>query len=311
MNLFSGLEKLGFGKLDKVELFEEKKKDDKDKGHEQHEVHVATEEELLFDKKYHCPCCDEEFTSKAVRTGKTKLLGTDTDLRPKYQTVDVLKYDAIVCPKCGYAALNRFFDKALSIQQKLVKENITPDFKGIPDGGDKYSYEYAIMRHKLALMNAAVKKAKSSEKAYICLKTAWILRGAAENVPKEDPERAKKVKAYNIEQLEFLNNAFKGFNDAYMSEEFPLCGMDEMTVTYLLGELARRTGHYEEAQKWVGRVISSHDANERIKNKARDVKELIEKNIKDRDERRAKRAALAAKNAADTAGPLENAEESK
>ena len=54
-----------------------------------------------------------------------------------------------------------------------------------------------------------------------------------------------------------------------------MCGMDENTCTYLVGELARRLGHYEEASRWISRVLTARDANERIKAKAREAKELI------------------------------------
>ena len=48
----------------------------------------------------------------------------DSDLRPKYQAMDSLKYDAVVCPNCGYAALNRFFNYMTDAQAKLIKANM-------------------------------------------------------------------------------------------------------------------------------------------------------------------------------------------
>lgn len=57
-----------------------------------------------------------------VRTGKVRLVGADSDLRPRYMGVDSLKYDAILCPKCGYAALNRYFNFVMSSQAKNIKE---------------------------------------------------------------------------------------------------------------------------------------------------------------------------------------------
>ena len=63
--------------------------------------------------------------------------------------------------------------------------------------------------------------------------------------------------------------------EAFSKESFPMCGMDEITVTYLIADLARRTGKYEESSRWISRVLTSRDANERIKNKARDIKELL------------------------------------
>ena len=47
---------------------------------------------FIFDKTYTCPVCDKGFKTKTVKTGKVKLISADTDLRPKYQHMDSLKY---------------------------------------------------------------------------------------------------------------------------------------------------------------------------------------------------------------------------
>ncbi len=276
MNLFSGLDKFGLGKLEKMEVFEEESKKTASKSGEAEKPKV-TEADLLFDKTYSCPVCGEEFHSKMIRTGKVKLLSADSDLRPKYQLVDSLKYDALVCPKCGYAALSRFFKFMMPSQAKLINENITANFRGLPPTGDVYTYDDAIARHQLALANAVVKKAKTSEKAYTCLKLAWLCRGKAESLPKETPDYDTVIEELKKEEKAFLANAYEGFIEAFSKEMFPMCGMDEMTVTYLVAELARRIGKYEESSRWVSKVLTSREANERIKNRAREVKELLNK----------------------------------
>jgi len=89
-----------------------------------------------------------------VKIGKAKLIGTDLDLRPKYEIVDSLKYDVILCPHCGYAAMARFFQYITGPQAKLVRVNISQAFKNVEPKGDIYTYEEAIERYKLALANA-------------------------------------------------------------------------------------------------------------------------------------------------------------
>lgn len=274
MSLFSGLEKFGLGKLEKMEVFEEDAKKKAASGQKAEKPKI-TEEDLLFDKTYTCPVCDEEFHSKMIRTGKVKLLSADTDLRPKYQLVDSLKYDALVCPNCGYAALSRFFKFMMPAQAKLIRENISKNFSGLAPSGNTYTYDDAIARHQLALANAVVKKAKTSEKAYTCLKMAWLYRGKAESLPKDTPDYDNVIKELAGEERELLENAYDGFLNAFSKEAFPMCGMDELTVTYLVADLARRIGKYEESSRWISKVLSSRQANERIKNKARDIKELL------------------------------------
>ncbi|HCR39949.1 MAG TPA: DUF2225 domain-containing protein, partial [Lachnospiraceae bacterium] len=68
----------------------------------------------------------------------------------------------------------------------------------------------------------------------------------------------------------------EGFEEAFRTETFPMCGMDENTVTLLVAELARKIGKIEESGRWISKILTARDANERIKAKAREIKELIQ-----------------------------------
>ena len=188
--LLSGLEQFGLSGLENMDLYEQPKK--KEEGEE--EAPVMQEQDYLFDKTHTCPICDNEFKTRTIKVGKVRLIGTDPDLRPRYEQVDVLKYDIILCPKCGYAALSRFFKYITSPQAKRIKEAISTKFKPVAEVKDVYTYDEALERYKLTLANAIVKMAKASEKAYICLKTAWLLRGKGESLDITDPEYEAKKK---------------------------------------------------------------------------------------------------------------------
>ena len=54
-----------------------------------------------------------------------------------------------------------------------------------------------------------------------------------------------------------------------------MCGMDELTVTFLVADLARQLKKFDTALQWSYKVISSMNANERIKDKARMLKDQI------------------------------------
>lgn len=275
-NLFAGLESMGLGKLSDVDVYggEEETSTKKNEKKEEKQVQIS-ETDFIFDKTYKCPVCDREFKSKTIKTGKVKLISADTDLRPKYQMVDSLKYDVIACPYCGYAALNRFFNYMIGPQARLIKQTISASYKGAAPEGDILTYDEAINKHKLALLNTIVKKGKLSEKAYTCLKTAWLIRGKRETLSKDTPDYADTVQLLIDEEQDFICNAYEGFVEAFSKEMFPMCGMDELTITYLLAELARRTGKNDDALKFVSKVITSREANERIKEKARNIKQMI------------------------------------
>ncbi len=267
--IFSGLGDLGLGNLENLELFETPKEVEEKK----EEIKIE-EKDLIYDKTFSCPVCYGEFTAKIIKTGKAKLLGTDWDLRPKYEGIDPIKYDVQVCPKCGYAALSRFFPNITSGQAKLIKENISQKVRMSPFNGEIYTYEEAMERYKLTLVNAVVKRGRASEKAYICLKSAWLLRSYAEWL-EETGDTTQNRDALKAQEEEYLSNAYTGFIEARQSETFPMCGMDESTIDYLLAELATHFKKYDVASRLIASLLTSPSATTRMKDKARDLKEEI------------------------------------
>ena len=240
------------------------------------------EEDLIFDKKYQCPCCDEEFMAKTVRVGKAKHISSDMDLRPKYEGVDMLKYDAVMCPFCGFSALTRYFKPLPTAQMKLIRENICSSFKMKLDHNNAivYTYEQALERYQMCLANAIVKRAKASERAYICLKGGWLVRGMGETLDQSAADYESRKKECDDMENEYLQNAMEGFITARQSEAFPMCGMDEATVDYLISVLAIRFEKYDVASKLIGSMIVSKNINPRMRDKARDLKEVLKEKMK-------------------------------
>lgn len=281
--LLSGLEQFGLGNLEKLDLYESEAEKAKQ---EKAAVAEPVEQDFLFEKSYTCSICDKEFKAKTVKIGKAKLVGTDLDLRPKYENVDMLKYDIISCPHCGYTALSRYFKFITAPQAKRIQEVISKSFKAQPDTKEIYTYEEAVERYKLTLANAIVKQAKPSEKAYICLKAAWLIRGQAENLDAKAPDYAKKKQECLAAENDFLKNALEGFLAARQTEGYPMCGMDEATVDYLIAVTAMRFEQFDMASKLVAGILVSTTANPRMKDKARELKELLMTKIKEQKMRR-------------------------
>ena len=277
-DIFSDLSSMGFTGLSGVKIFEDE--DEKKKSAKKEEgsaVVQLNEADFLFNKQVQCPVCDKEFKSKTVKTGKPRLIGSDPDLRPKYQGIDSVKYDVIVCPHCGYGALSRFFSYMTTHQAKLIHENITVNFKGLEETGETYTYDEAIARYKLALLNTIVKKAKISERAYTCLKIAWLYRGKAEQLSGSEPDYKQQKELCVKSEQEMLTNAYEGFVMCVSKELYPVCGMDETTPDYLMANLAKQIGRTDEALRLVSKILTSPTANTKIKDRARDLKDLIKK----------------------------------
>lgn len=280
MGIFSGLKSLGLGNMEEMDLFEEPKK-------EEAKVKAAAvaparpqEKDLIYDRSFVCPVCDSHFTAKIMKSSKARLLGTDQDLRARYEGIDAVKYDVVMCPVCAYAALIRFFTSVTSSQARLIREKISQKVTLTEYVEETYSYEQAMERYKLALVNAVIKRSKASEKAYICLKTAWLLRGYGESLREKEDCDEKKVEAMARQEEEYLENAYKGFSEARQSEMFPICGMNTVTVDYLVAVLAVRFKDYGVATKLLSAVITSPGANVRIKDRARDMKDQVMRELK-------------------------------
>jgi uncharacterized protein (DUF2225 family) len=184
MNFFSGLEKLGFSGMENLDITQDKKEKKKKTPAEAKKVVRLTEKDYLLDKKIICPICDREFTTKTVKSARLKRLEPDSDLRPNFNGIDSVKYDVTVCPHCGYAALNNRFPHVSPTELRLIREGVASKFKSAPEfKGDTYTYEYAIERLKLTLVSTMVRRGKVSEKAYVCLKTAWLIRAQMKELP--------------------------------------------------------------------------------------------------------------------------------
>ena len=202
------------------------------------------------------------------------------DVGTMLEGIDAVKYDVILCPHCGYAALNRYFNSLNKVYIKQIKENISSKVQLHTYDDDIYSYEEAIERYKLCLANAVVKRAHASEKAYICLKSGWLMRGYQEHLEESGDTDMARLREVKTMEEAYLKNAYTGFTEALQTEGFPMCGMDEITVEFLIAVLAARFQKYDVASRMVATILTSPSANARTKDKARELKDQILEELK-------------------------------
>ena len=285
-DLLSGMEKYGFKDVNLDSIFEDDKPKTVARTPEEKKVEAPKEEDFLLDKGVRCPICDTVFKSRMVKSGRARRLESDRDLRPRFEYIDTIKYDVSSCPKCGYTAINRYFPHLSSAQMKLIREEVCTKFKPEKGMADKLSYTYdeAIERYKLALINTIAKKGKASEKAYECLKISWLYRGKKEEIQAANSNPSEEVKAeiLKCEQTEtaFYTQALDGFLKAMTSESYPMCGMEQNTVDFLIANMAFNLKRYDLASKFVSALLVSKTTSKTIKDKALTLKEEIISEIK-------------------------------
>lgn len=286
MNIFEGLEKFGLSSGQMDDLFSDDKQETRNGRRPQEEaakeVKAPEEEDFLFEKSIRCVVCDNVFATKAIKSSKLRRLGADKDLRPKYQSIDANKYDVVSCPYCGYTALSRYFDHLSTLQIRLIREGVANNFKPSPSELPAvYDYDMALDRYKLALYNTVVKKGSVSEKAFICLKLSWLCRGKGEEIlSKGATEDSEAFRQNYEEEMSYYEQAYEGMMKAVASESFPICGMDQYTMDFLLAQMAFKLEKYDMSSKLVSRLLTSQGANRNIKDRALDLKQEIIQVIK-------------------------------
>ena len=286
MSLLSGLEKFGLSVEGIGSLFEdEEEKKEKTAGEPAKPVKEEPKEsDFILAKSIRCPVCDEMFKTKTVKAGRARRLESDTDLRPRHEYIDTLQYDVCSCPYCGSTALTRFFSTISPAQIKLIRENVSSKFKKsgtkvVEVNNEPYEYEQVIDRYKLSLFNTVTKRGKNSEKAYECLKIAWIYRAMADKLAEEMPEAVHTIESIRENEMKFYAQAYEGMQKAATSEIFPICGMDQGTVTYLLAAMSYRLGNVEAATKYLGLLRKTHSADENTRRRAEKLRQTIMSNL--------------------------------
>ncbi|MCQ2081991.1 MAG: DUF2225 domain-containing protein [Lachnospiraceae bacterium] len=283
MGLLDGLEKFGLKNISTENMYEEQEKKPvvEEKKEEKKAVNLD-ETDYIFPKKYECPVCGSSFTSLQVKTGKVRMISMDKDSRPVFDGIEPIKYEAVMCPTCGYSVMSKFFKPLTPSQKKGVIDNVSKNFTKKKEMKDTYSFDDALERISMALACAIVKYGKPSEKAYICLKGGWLCRAYAESLDGTEEDYDSKILELKEKEKEFLDNAYEGFVNARQTETFPLAGMDEPTLDYILAVLAMENGQLEVSAKLIAGILQSVSANSRVKDKARDIKEELVVKIREK-----------------------------
>ncbi len=284
--ILSGLAKFGLDENLVKDLFEEESSSAKPNGEPAAAkvVEPPKETDFLLLKSVRCPICDGAFRTPVIKSGRAKRKEPDLDLRPRFEYIDTNKYDVASCPKCGFTAMHRYFGHLAPVQVKLIKEGVLSKFKTPPAKPitelEVISYDAAIELYKIALYTSVVKKAHNSEKAYTCLKIAWLLRGKMEELSVDAEKNKEAIAACQKDYDTFYKQAFDGFVKAMSSENYPMAGMDQSTVDLLIAAMAYNLGQYEYSSRFVSSLIVSRTAGSNIKNRAHDLKEKIVEKLK-------------------------------
>lgn len=275
MNLLSGLEKFGIksdGQLDITDDGIEKKDNGQMQSAVKKSIDDLEEKDLVLQKSVQCPICDHKFKVLQVKSAKVKRIGADSDTRPHYHNIDPLKYEVIVCPHCGYAAMNKYFVHVSATQMRWIKDAVTKNFTPLSDDVPEiYTADEAVDRYKLALVSAMAKHARLSEKSLICLRIAWIRRDQVKEMANANAVEVGKKKQITEEYEGFYRQAYEGYTKAYSTET----GLNGTAIEFLLANMAIHFKEYNTAAKLISNLLGNPNTNPRVKDRCLDLKDIV------------------------------------
>lgn len=196
----------------------------------------------LFDKKYTCPYCENQFQTKKVRSSAQAFVNRDADFCTYYrhQQFNPILYTVNVCPNCGFSFTDQFSPGMLPVVKKSVQDKLASKWTS-KDYGELRSIPEAIVTYKLAIFSAELKFEAHSVKAGLYLRLAWLNR-FQEKTP---------------EEKRFLQLAVSEYEQSYVHSDYIKADkeMSEIRLLYLIGELMRRIEKYDQSIKYFGKVI--------------------------------------------------------
>lgn len=192
--------------------------------------------EPLYSIKINCINCEQDFQSSRVRTSFKKSIRNDADFCSYYKEENPDYYVVRVCPRCGFASTENSAIRLTDIQKKEIQKKVSErwierDFNGHRD------WDTALETYKLALVCAQIIGDSERLIASILHHIAWLYRY------KGDVEQ----------ELRFLRFCLDSYILVY---EYEGVGANNARLLYLIGELNRRVGDFNQAVLWFSRVIN-------------------------------------------------------
>ncbi len=205
-----------------------------------------TEVTPFFQRNITCFHCGNDFKTTKIRSRFVKIKEHDTDFCPVYQSDEInpILYNVNVCVHCGFSFTDDFNRYIVPVLKDELDNKVTKHWKQ-QDYGNERSYEEAINTYKLAAYCAQIKKEKKLTIAGLYLRTAWLYR----------------IKNHTDQEHRFMNMAVNGYIEAYLNDDFTGTSMSEVKLLYLIAEIHRRLGNFDQAVSYFSKVIEKQSTS--------------------------------------------------
>lgn len=194
--------------------------------------------QYTFTVEKKCPVCGE--TTRVVKV-KSKLLAerTDEDFCVHYKDFNPYFYKIWFCEHCGFAADEKTFLGSIPLTHKRkIQEFLNSRKLGLKFVEERQVPD-AVASFKLAIFYAELTGQSLAKRAGLYLELGWIYR-ASEEKERED---------------EMLGRAISLYDRSLMTERYPINGLSDNTVIYLIGAIYYRLHDFEKSTQYLSRII--------------------------------------------------------
>ena len=203
-------------------------------GHKEYTLLLQNGRRDMFSKKnITCPMCGCVFPDISLRASKLKVLGTDPDLRVRYDGIEPLYYEVRTCPGCFYSAMTGTFETALRSRAPRFRAAMEGAYAGleIRTGEERRSFDVFAGCY-LALQCAPLCFAGSeAQQAQIWLKILRLYGDAGDTVMEAMAlEKARQACRLAFERVEMDQT-------------------QQQKMFYIMGALALKAGDLREAKQ--------------------------------------------------------------
>lgn len=198
--------------------------------------------DALYTADKECLVCKRTIQVTRVRS-KLQMIKQDSDFCTYFKEVNPNYYTVWVCPHCGYAAQDTYFQELAPAAEDKLRKFLENREVNVNLSGTR-SWDQAVASYKLAIFFAEMIGALPSRVAGLYLKLAWLYREA---------ELAEEERLLLMKAIEY-------YEQATLKERFPIGNMTEVALDYIIGELYRRSGQLEQALSYLSKVVGNPKA---------------------------------------------------
>lgn len=219
----------------------------------------------LFWKTFRDPITLAEFQAIHVKSNAYSVRSRDPDFAPHYEGVNPLWYAVIVSPS-GFAAEESVYKRS----PKLLfrdRDVLLDELDAMPPASQLTGIrdlQRACESYALALQLVEYQRVPLTDVAGLALKASWVFRDWAAEGNDTAADQVPALRALALEK----------YLQSYEQEDTTRLKLGSSGVGYLIAELLREQGRFDESLRWFSRVKTDKSVTTEIKRLADNQMEL-------------------------------------